>query len=65
LFVVSFVVVIGTSGALVVFYDCTQRPVRSGFLQNTHDPKGLLAIVYGLALYVHTKTLCPLLGLVD
>jgi hypothetical protein len=29
--VVSFVVVIGTSGALVVFYDCTQRPARSGF----------------------------------
>jgi hypothetical protein len=52
-------VVICTSGALVVFYDCTQRPVRSGFLQNTHDPKAQLAIVYGHARYVHTKTLYP------
>jgi hypothetical protein len=30
-FVVSPVVVIGTSGALDVFYDCTQLPVRWRF----------------------------------
>jgi hypothetical protein len=29
--VVSFVVVICTSGALVVFYDCTQLPAHWGF----------------------------------
>jgi len=53
--VVSFVVVIGTSAVLVVFYDYTQPAVRICSFCNNRDPKDLRDVENGLAQCVRTK----------